>query len=132
MGRSPIWSILFALLIACPIVRVASADTLTIGYVEIAGDERYEPVHGAERMILATRDRPFDAVEVALDEARPLSPVIHLDFAVTRITAKAMDEVVPMVLAALRDQNIHFFVLDLPADAVKKLAEGASGKTSCC
>src|SRR5208283_4002732 len=82
----------------------------------------------AERMILATRDRPFPAVEVAVDEAKPLSAVIHMDFAIERITATAADAVVPAVLASQRDRNIHFFVLDLPADAIQALAKATSGE----
>jgi ABC transporter substrate binding protein (PQQ-dependent alcohol dehydrogenase system) len=104
-----------------------TSDTLTIGYVEIEGDERYLPIRGAERMILATRDRPFPAVGVALDEAKPLSPVIHWNFAVARISVKTTDDVAPAVLDALRKQDIHFFVLDLPGDAVKALAEAVRG-----
>jgi ABC transporter substrate binding protein (PQQ-dependent alcohol dehydrogenase system) len=105
-----------------------TTETLTIGYVEIAGDSRYAPVRGAERMILATRDRPFPAVEVALDETKPLSTVIHRGFAVARITVKTADDVAPAILAALQELNIHFFVLDLPGDAVRLLAQAVHGK----
>jgi len=127
------WHAWPALLVLCCIVAAPAAiaqpsDTLTIGYVEIAGDARYAPVHGAERMILATRDRPFPAVEVALDDAKPLTPVIHRSFAATRITAKSADDVVPSVLSAMRSQDLAFFVLDLPGDAVAKLAQALSDK----
>jgi ABC transporter substrate binding protein (PQQ-dependent alcohol dehydrogenase system) len=123
------WSIIWsALLILIRAANGASAETLTIGYVEITDDARYAPIHGAERMILATRDRPFPGVEVALDEAKSLAPVIHLDFAVVRIAAKVTDDVVPAVLNSLRDRNIHFFVLDLPADAVRLLGQATAGK----
>jgi ABC transporter substrate binding protein (PQQ-dependent alcohol dehydrogenase system) len=130
MSGMAVW---LALLFLCRVVSVQvavaqSTDTLTIGYVETVGDSRYAPVHGAERMILATRDRPFPAVEVALDETKPLSPVIHRDFAVARITAKTADDVAPAVLAALQEQHIHFFVLDLPGQAVKLLAQAVHGK----
>ena len=105
-----------------------AANTLIIGYVEIAGDERYVPVRGAERMILAARDRPFPAVEVAIDESKPLSTVIHRDFAVARITARTANDVAPAVLAALQEKNIHFFVLDLSGEVVKLLAQAVQGK----
>ena len=105
-----------------------AANTLAIGYVEIAGDARYAPIRGAERMILATRDRPFPAVEVALDEAKPLSKVIHRDFTLARITLKSVDDAATAVLTALREQNIHFFVLDLPGGAIKPLAQAVHGK----
>ncbi len=122
-----------ALSILCCLVTMRAAmaqgtDTLTIGYVEISGDPRYAPVRGVERMILATRDRPFPAVEVAVDEAKSLSLVIRREFAVARITAKTADDIAPAVLAALQEQHIHFFVLDLPGEAVKLAAQAVHGK----
>jgi ABC transporter substrate binding protein (PQQ-dependent alcohol dehydrogenase system) len=133
MGPLPGMTVLLALLLLCQIMGARDAmtqptDTLSIGYVEIASDGRYAPVRGAERMILAARDRPFAAVEVALDEAKPLSTVIHRDFAVVRITAKTADDVALAVLAALQEQHIHFLVLDLPGEAVKLLAQAMHGK----
>ena len=135
MGQLSGMAVSLALSFLCCLVSMCAAmaqatDTLTIGYVEIAGDARYAPVRGAERMILATRDRPFPAVEVAVDEAKPLSPVIHREFAVARITAKTADDVAPAVLAALQEQHIHFFVLDLPGEAVK-LAGAGSARQGC-
>ena len=133
MGQLSGMAVSLALSFLCCLVTMRAAmaqatDTLTIGYVEIAGDPRYGPVRGAERMILATRDRPFPAVEVAVDEAKPLSPVMHRGFAVARITVKTADDVAPAVLAALQEQHIHFFVLDLPGEAVKLLAQAVHGK----
>jgi ABC transporter substrate binding protein (PQQ-dependent alcohol dehydrogenase system) len=132
MGQLSGMAVSLALSFLCCLVSMRAAmaqatDTLTIGYVEISGDPRYTPVRGAERMILATRDRPFPAVEVAIDEAKSLSPVIHREFAVARITAKTADDVAPAVLAALQKQHIHFFVLDLPGEAVKLLAQAVHG-----
>jgi ABC transporter substrate binding protein (PQQ-dependent alcohol dehydrogenase system) len=133
MGRLSCTAAWLALFVLCHVVgtREATAqatDTVVIGYVEIAGDGRYAPVRGAERMILSTRDRPFPAMEVALDEAKPLSAVIHRDFAVARITAKTADDVAPAVLTALQEKSVHFFVLDLPGEAVKLLAQAVHGK----
>jgi len=110
-----------ALLLLCPIAR---ADTLTIGYVELATDTRYEPERGAERMVLAMRDRPFPGLEVALDEAKPLSRVLHRDFVAERISLP--DGADPAT--ALQGRDLHFYILDLPAEAVRRLADAARGK----
>jgi len=125
--RQPAFLLLW-LVAGIPAATAQTAETLTIGYVETMDDGRYVPMHGAERMILATRDRPFPGVEVAVDEAKPLGPVIHRDFSIVRIRARSTDAVAPAVLSALTDQNIHFFVLDLPADAVRALAQAVRGK----
>jgi ABC transporter substrate binding protein (PQQ-dependent alcohol dehydrogenase system) len=133
LGRLSGVAVWLALLLLCHVVGARPAiaqatDPLTIGYVEIAGDGRYAPVRGAERMVVATRERPFPAVQVALDEAKPLSTVIHRDFAVARITADSADDVAPAVLTALHEQNIHFFVLDLPGEAIRLLAQAMHGQ----
>jgi ABC transporter substrate binding protein (PQQ-dependent alcohol dehydrogenase system) len=133
MGQLSGMAVWLAVLCLCHVVAgretmAQTTETLTIGYVEIADDARYAPIRGAERMMLATRGRPYSAVEVALDEMKPLSPVIHRVFAVARITAKTTDDVAAAVLAALQEQHIHFFVLDLPGEAVKLLSQAVHGK----
>jgi hypothetical protein len=42
---------------------------VTIGYVEIAGDARYEPITGYGRLVLKTRGRPFAGSQVGIEEA---------------------------------------------------------------
>src|ERR1700719_1592998 len=74
---------------------------LTIGFVEIEGDGRYEPIRAYERIILKTREHPFAGAEVGIDEAAALSRVLKMDFALERITVKPPDEIAPAVLKAL-------------------------------
>jgi ABC transporter substrate binding protein (PQQ-dependent alcohol dehydrogenase system) len=116
-----VWTLFLLLLIP---TAVARADTLTIGYIELANDARYEPERGAERMILAARDRPFPGAEVALDEAKPLSRVLHRDFALDRITLPPDAD----PASALQGHDEQFFILDLPAGAVSRIAQAVRGK----
>ena len=46
---------------------------VTIGFVDIEGDPRHEPIRAYERMILKTREHPFIGAKVATDEAQALS-----------------------------------------------------------
>jgi len=66
---------------------------ISIGYVEIEGDPRYEPVRAYERLILKTRDHPFAGAQIGIDEAAPLVRVLNTDFALERITVKSPAEV---------------------------------------
>jgi ABC transporter substrate binding protein (PQQ-dependent alcohol dehydrogenase system) len=100
---------------------------LTIGFVEIEGDARYEPIRAYERIILKTREHPFAGAEVGIDEAAALSRVLKMDFALERITVKSPDEIAPAVLKAL-DAGIHFFLIDAPAEAYKPLAAAVKGR----
>src|SRR5579862_3564218 len=54
---------------------------LTIGFVDIDGDPRYEPIEGSDRIVLKTRSHPFTGAQVGIDEAAALSRVLKTDFA---------------------------------------------------
>jgi ABC transporter substrate binding protein (PQQ-dependent alcohol dehydrogenase system) len=99
---------------------------LTIGFVEIDGDPRYEPIQGSDRIVLKTRAHPFTGAEVGIDEAAALTRVLRTDFALERITAKSAEEVAPAVTQAI-GRNIHFFLVDAPAEAFKPLAAALHG-----
>jgi ABC transporter substrate binding protein (PQQ-dependent alcohol dehydrogenase system) len=101
---------------------------LTIGFVEIDGDPRYEPIKGFERLILKTREHPFAGAQVGIDEAAALSRVLKTDFVLERITVKSAEEVAPAVQQALEGRDIHFFLIDLPAEAFKPLAAAVRGR----
>src|SRR5215831_4621106 len=101
---------------AAPLTRV------TIGFVEIEGDPRHEPIRGYERLILKTREHPFAGAQVAIEEARALARVLKTEFALERITVKSADEIAPAVLRGREANDIHFFVVDAPAESFKALA----------
>jgi len=106
----------------------AAQQKLTIGFVEIEGDPRYEPVRGFERLILKSPEHPFAGAQVGLDEAQALSRVLKTDFALERITVKSADAVAAAVQQAIENRSIHFFLIDAPAEAYKPLAAAARGR----
>jgi ABC transporter substrate binding protein (PQQ-dependent alcohol dehydrogenase system) len=101
---------------------------LTIGFVDIEGDPRYEPIQGADRIILKTREHPFTGAQVGLDEAQALARVLKTDFALERITVKSAAEVASAVQQALETRNIQLFLVDAPAEAYKPLAAAVRGR----
>ena len=101
---------------------------VSIGYVEIEGDPRYEPVRAYERLILKTRDHPFVGAQIGLDEAAALVRVLNTEFALERITVKSPAEVAPAVIQALEARGVHFFLIDAPAEAFKPLAAATKGR----
>src|SRR5580692_9227680 len=92
---------------------------LTIGFVDIDGDPRYEPIQGADRLILKSPEHPFPGAQVGIDEAQPLTRILKTDFALERITVKSPAEVAPAVQDAMANRGIHFFLVDAPAEAFK-------------
>ena len=100
---------------------------IAIGFIEIAGDPRHEPVRAYERLILKTREHPFAGAQVGLDEAQALTRALKVDFALERITVKSAAEVAPAVTQAA-ERDIRFFIVDAPAEAFKPLAAAARGR----
>src|SRR5262245_17863890 len=101
---------------------------VTIGYVDIAGDPRHEPIRGYERLILKTREHPIPGAQVGIDEAQALTRALKIDFALERITVRSGEEVVPAVLQALDTRDIHFFIVDAPAEAFRPLVQAVRGR----
>jgi len=110
-----------------PAAPPAQQQKLTIGFVEIEGDPRYEPVRAYERLILKTREHPYPGAQIGIDEAAPLARVLKTDFALERITVKSNVEVAPAVAAAI-GRGLNFFLIDAPAEAYKPLAAAVKGK----
>jgi ABC transporter substrate binding protein (PQQ-dependent alcohol dehydrogenase system) len=101
---------------------------MTIGYVEVAGDARYEPVTGFGRLVLKQRERPFTGAQVGLDEAQALTRVLKTDFALERISVSSPAEVAGAVSQARDARGINFFIVDAPAEAFKPLAAAVKGR----
>jgi ABC transporter substrate binding protein (PQQ-dependent alcohol dehydrogenase system) len=101
---------------------------VTIGYVEIAGDTRYEPIMAYGRVVLKSRDRPFAGAEVGIDDAQAVSRVLKTEFALERITVNAAAELATTVTQARDARGIQFFIVDAPATAFKPLADAVKGR----
>ena len=79
----------------------APPQRVTIGFVDVEGDPRHEPLKAYGRLVLKTREHPFAGAQVAIDEAQAIARVLKIDFALERITVKSADAVAPAVLQAL-------------------------------
>jgi ABC transporter substrate binding protein (PQQ-dependent alcohol dehydrogenase system) len=101
---------------------------VTIGYVEIAGDSRYEPITGYGRLVLKSREHPFAGAQVGIDEAQALTRVPNTEFALERIEVAAPAEVAPAVSRARDARGVHFFIIDAPAEAWRPLAGALRGR----
>src|SRR6516165_257848 len=100
---------------------------VTIGYVEIAGDPRYEPITSYGRMVLKRRERPFAGAQLGLDDAQASARVLKIEFALERIPVASAAELAGAVTKA-RDAGVHFFIVDAPAAALELLAGAVRGR----
>src|SRR3974390_2114439 len=71
----------------------APPERLTIGYVEVADDPRYESITGYGRLVLRQREHPFVGAQVGLDEAQALARVAGTQLALERISVPPPAEV---------------------------------------
>jgi ABC transporter substrate binding protein (PQQ-dependent alcohol dehydrogenase system) len=101
---------------------------VTIGFVDIKGDPRHEPIRAYERMILKAREHPFIGAKVAVDEAQALSRALKIDFALERVTVPSADAVAPAIMQAREARGIQFFIIDAPAEAFRPLAQAVKGR----
>src|SRR5262245_39286732 len=101
---------------------------VTIGYVEIAGDARYEPITGYGRLVLKSRERPFAGAQVGIEEARAIARVLKIDFALERIAVTSAAELAGAVTGARDARGVHFFIADAPAEALQALAGAVRGR----
>jgi ABC transporter substrate binding protein (PQQ-dependent alcohol dehydrogenase system) len=121
------------LFFAATLVRVLAQDAaparphITIGFVTIENDARYEPIRAYERIILKNPEHPLAGAELGVDEAAAFTRVLNADITLDPITVKSSDDVAPAVLAALA-AGTHFFLLDAPAEAFKPLAAAVRGR----
>ena len=101
---------------------------VTIGFVEIEGDPRHEPLKAYGRLVLKTRDHPFAGAQVGIEEAQAISRVLKIDFALERITVKSTAELAPAMLEAMDARNLQFFIIDAPAETFGPLAAAVRGR----
>jgi ABC transporter substrate binding protein (PQQ-dependent alcohol dehydrogenase system) len=101
---------------------------VTIGYVEIAGDPRYQPITGFGRLVLKRREHPFAGAQVGLDEAQALTRVLNIEFTLDRISVASPAEVAGAVVQARDARGVHFFIVDAPAEAFAPLADAVRGR----
>lgn len=125
------WVLVF---LACALTAASAQDAappprqqVKIGFVEVAGDSRYEPVRAYGRIVLKSNERPQAGAEVALADAAALVRALPVDFTIERITVKSPEEVAPAVIAAA-GQGVRFFLLDAPAGAYAPLAAAVRGR----
>ena len=105
----------------------AAKPQINIAFVEIEDDPRYAPVRAHERIILKTRARPYAGAELGLDDAAPLGRALKAEFRLERITVRTAADLAAAVRTAL-DAGTHFFLIDVPAENFKPLADAARGR----
>ena len=105
----------------------AALKQITIGFIDLDGDPRYEPMEVYQRHILKDLDPAYQGAEMGVEDSVIMNRSTGAEFKLQRFTLKSADA----ALAAVQEgqgKGISFFLIDLPASAYKAVAAGVKGK----
>lgn len=118
--------VLLGALLCLTLGTVASAETFTIGYLQLKKDARYSKTRSYAQFLLQPFGRPYTGAKVALDEIQfhgtEAGVTFKLDREKERDAAALISEAKEM-----HGKGVRFFVTDLPGDVLSELAEATAG-----
>lgn len=119
--------LLVSMSLSLPFVPVHAEQVTTkplkLGYVELKNDPRYAEGNTRSGIVFNDLGRPYPGSQVALDDARAIGRVIHIDFSMERAAANSIEDLVQQVSGWISSDDIHFILTDLPAAALKELSQ---------
>ena len=113
--------------LALLMLAAAPAAALTLGYIELAGDPRYEQTHIDLRLPLQPLGRPYAAAQVAAEEGRFALQNAHARLTLQRVSLPSA-AALPAALDSLYQDGVRFMLLDLPDALVAVAADHMSGR----
>ena len=102
--------------------------SMTLGYVELANDERYADKSARSGILFTDVGRPFGGSQVALEDARAIGRVIGVTFALDKFAGPSNDDIAKRIARWSDAQDVHFIVADLPAATLADLGRRFAGK----
>ena len=106
----------------------AAAKPMRFGYVELEDDPRYANKGAIDGIQFSDLGRPYEASQVALEDARAIGRVTKIDFGMEKATAKSVDELAQQIAGWIDAEDVHFILADLPAAALVDLGRRLKGK----
>lgn len=104
-------------------------ETLTIGYLQLQQDPRYDDLVAYARIQLRPLFRPIDGAELGIIDAAQVGGVLGVEFALERISADDGPALAVEALAAI-DRGINFFVIDAPPETILQVADAATDRAA--
>ena len=95
---------------------------MKLGYVELTDDPRYAENASRSGIFFADLGRPYQGGQLALDDAKAIGRVVHIDFSMEKATAKSVDDLFDRISGWIETEDVHFVLTDLPATALSDLA----------
>lgn len=119
---------LFGLLVAAVVSAAAmAADTLTLGYLALERDARYDDKRLHFRNLAQPLGVPLAGAEVAMRESRFVGQALGVSFALESVRAADAAGLLAE-LERLHAAGVRFFLVDAPAPVVVELARATRGR----
>ncbi|MBV7407715.1 hypothetical protein [Maritimibacter sp. DP1N21-5] len=116
---------LFALLALVSLALPARAEDITIGYIALENDPRYDETFAYARIALRPQGDTFEGVKLAVEDMKILTDARGLT--VTLDEMRVRPETVAGAGERMVAAGIEYIVADLPAPSVAALAEAVNG-----
>ncbi len=105
---------------------LAQAKTpFPVGYLEIAGDARYERPRSYAGIEVRPRHRPFDGARAALRGSRVVGRALGVKLSLARVAATDVAALKAAFDRLHLEKGVRFFLVDAPAAVLTALAEHA-------
>lgn len=99
-----------------------AAEPVSVGYLELRQDARYEPIMAHGRMVLRQRARPFAGAALAFADAGSAARRPAAELKLERMTIESAEDL-PAAIRAARDRGVRHFMADLPQAAYGALGD---------
>ncbi len=96
--------------------------SMKLGYVDLTNDPRYAKRGRIAGITFEDLGRPYPGSEVALQDAKAIGRVIHVEFSLQKASGKSAADLAGQVARWVATDNVHFVLADLPAAALNELA----------
>jgi ABC transporter substrate binding protein (PQQ-dependent alcohol dehydrogenase system) len=115
-------AVIFMVLTLTPAIA-AEREPFAVGYLEVAGDQRYAEVRNYTGLKLKTVRRPFPGAEVAARESRATGRALGLKLGLERVEAADAAALAEEVRRMRDEAGIRFFLIDAAAEALLQLSD---------
>ena len=105
-----------------------AAKPMTLGYVELEDDPRYANRGAIDGILFNDLGRPYQASQVALEDARAIGRVAKVDFTIEKATSKSAKELLDQISDWVKSKDVHFILADLPASVLLDLGRQLKDK----
>ncbi|NQV83488.1 MAG: ABC transporter substrate-binding protein [Rhodospirillales bacterium] len=118
---------LFFAVLLMAMSAAAETTVLSIGYLEITDDARYEEKRAYARIRVRPHDRPRPGAEMALRESRILGRALKIQFSLEHAEARSVAGLVSEI-QRMAEKGVRYFLIDADAAVITAVGAATAGE----